>query len=114
LGAGDGDFVIVSYGLKKYPGHIIEQEDNLVKVKCMEQVGKFGNWKWPKKEDVLWYTQNDILKIIPPPITVNNRGYYSVKDMEKYVDQLRSYHLMIEYIFSVYFLLKNITNFYLD
>jgi hypothetical protein len=52
----------------------------------MEQVGKFGNWKWPKKEDVLWYTQNDILKIIPPPITVNNRGYYSVKDMEKYVD----------------------------
>jgi hypothetical protein len=104
LGAGDGDFVIVSYGLKKYPGHIIEQEDNLVKVKCMEQVGKFGNWKWPKKEDVLWYTQNDILKIIPPPITVNNRGYYSVKDMEKYVDQLRSHHLMIEYIFSVYFL----------
>jgi hypothetical protein len=43
----------------------------------MEQVGKFGNWKWPKKEDVIWYTQND---------TVNNRGYYSVKDMEKYVD----------------------------
>jgi hypothetical protein len=111
LGAGDGDFVIVSYGLKKYPGHIIEQEDNLVKVKCMEQVGKFGNWKWPKKEDVLWYTQNDIFKIIPPPITVNNRGYYSVKDMEKYVDQLRSHHLMIEYIFSVYFLPKNITKF---
>jgi hypothetical protein len=42
----------------------------------MEQVGKFGNWKWPKKEDVLWYTQNDTV----------NRGYYSVKDIEKYVD----------------------------
>jgi hypothetical protein len=55
LGAGEGDYIIVLYENSHYPGQIIQKCDNNIKVKCLELAGKYGIWKWRKREDVLWF-----------------------------------------------------------
>lgn len=40
-----------------------------------------GSWKWPQKEDILYYFKADIIKQIQPPIAKNNRGHFSVPEM---------------------------------
>lgn len=42
------------------------------------------DWKWPDREDVMWYEKEDIIKIIDPPISKNDRGIYSVPQMKGY------------------------------
>lgn len=48
----------------------------------MENAGKA--WKWPSKEDVLYYFKEDIVCLINKPVLKNNRGHYDVPEMLKY------------------------------
>lgn len=52
-------------------------------IKSMVTAG-VGSWKWPSKEDILYYFRSDIVSIIKQPQLKNNRGHYSVPEMLKY------------------------------
>lgn len=40
------------------------------------------NWKWPERDDVLWYDlTKDFVKKIQKPKLVNKRGNYEICDM---------------------------------
>ena len=76
-----GDFVIVKYDQKFFPGEILANYDESAEVKVMASSGpKF--WKWPDRDDILMYQWKDVLKKIDPPVIVSNRGTYEVKDLE--------------------------------
>ncbi|KAI5722693.1 hypothetical protein M8J76_012165 [Diaphorina citri] len=81
----DGDYVVVTYNGKKFPGQVIETVDNddKVKVKHMTQAG-MDSWRWPEIEDILWYDMDEILKIISPPTPINKRGLFSVPQISMY------------------------------
>jgi hypothetical protein len=42
------------------------------------------SWKWPVKDDILYYFTEDIIFNIAEPKQKNQRGYYSVPAMAKY------------------------------
>ena len=48
----------------------------------MEMSGQ--HWRWPEKEDVLWYEVDEIVEMIESPELLNNRGQYSVNAISKY------------------------------
>lgn len=79
----EDDYVIVIYNMIYFPGRVIERDQNRVKVKCFEKYGKLGNsWRWPKVEDSIWYDDSEVVRIIPPPKLMNNRGIYNVPVMQ--------------------------------
>lgn len=75
------DYVIVSYDGCRYPGQVIELKDDQVQVKHMKSAG-LTYWRWPEQDDILCYDENDILKIIKPPIPMNKRGIFSVPELK--------------------------------
>lgn len=77
------DFVIVLFNGTKYIGQIVEMEDSGASVKCMEKMNKL--WRWPAREDVASYEWGGILKKVDPPVKVNKRNQYTVKELEEYV-----------------------------
>lgn len=74
-----GDYVVVKYEGEFFPGMILNLKSTEVEVKTMTMSGL--NWKWPERDDVLWYPKSDTRKI-NPPIIVNHRGIYNVPDLE--------------------------------
>lgn len=75
-----GDFVVVLYEGERFPGMILELEENSnFKIKTMTMSGQ--NWRWPEKEDVLSYEDKDVIKKIKPPILLNSRGIYAISDI---------------------------------
>ena len=62
-----GDYVVADYEGRKYPGKIISKEsgDYEYEVSSMVKCGKY--WKWPEKEDIIWFSSNKIIKKIDPP-----------------------------------------------
>lgn len=61
----------------------IKNSSSEIKVATMVKSGIL-DWKWPDREDVMWYEKEDIIKIIDPPISKNDRGIYSVPQMKGY------------------------------
>ena len=43
-----------------------------------------GVWKWPSKEDILYYFKEDIVCVIDEPKVKNTRGHFTVPEMNKY------------------------------
>lgn len=78
-----GSYVIFLYEEEYFPGIIIDVKENEVQIKSMCFSGA-TYFKWPEKEDKLWYSRQDILENIKDPITINNRGVYSILEMQKY------------------------------
>ncbi|KAF5294810.1 hypothetical protein FQA39_LY00294 [Lamprigera yunnana] len=76
------DFVIVLYNQQYYPGQVKNVTESNGTVKHMVRCGKFC-WRWPEKQDILAYTNEDILKIIPQPILQNKRAMYNISVMKK-------------------------------
>lgn len=79
------DFVIIIYDNEYYPGQI--KDINPIKktylVKTMVQSG--FNFRWPEKEDSLWYSWEDIIAKIGKPKPINSRGSYYVSEMKTYM-----------------------------
>lgn len=75
-----GDFVLVTYDGQLYPGLVKEKDAEGCKVNAMEASG--GNWKWPKKDDVIWYPFSDIVQKIAEPKYLT-RGIMEVKELKE-------------------------------
>lgn len=41
-------------------------------------------WKWPSKDDILFYFMEDIKCLINQPIAKNSRGHYNVPEMKNF------------------------------
>lgn len=81
------DYVVVKYDNSYFPGIILDTNQNEndeleFKVKVMVRSGL--NWKWPEPDDILWYSEEDVLEKIEEPKRVTKRGSYYFKEMKKY------------------------------
>lgn len=69
-----GQYCVVIYDEKPYPGEIISVDDDDVKVKCMHSLGR-NKFFWPTiRLDINEYCQDDILCIIEEPLRANKRS----------------------------------------
>lgn len=75
------DFVIVNYLKKMYPGIITSTDSDGAIVNSMEKSRTF--YKWPVREDKMFYKWTDILMKIKPPQLVR-RGYFKVEELDEY------------------------------
>jgi len=84
-------YVVVQYNSTYFPGEILtyDSEDDEYEIKTMCSTHYAGQqvWKWPVKDDVLYYKRHQILKSIenPKPLTSNSRsnraeGLFAVQD----------------------------------
>ena len=84
LGPGDfheGDWCLVKYDEKYYPG-IIEQHRNAnYLVSVMVSTANRNLWKWPNPPDCVWYTRQNVVTKLQPPEPVSSRGVYRFKNM---------------------------------
>lgn len=69
------DWVLVDYFGEQYPGKIVNKQDTLLIVSCLEKAGT--HFKYPIKDDVHPYPIDDIVAILNEPELVNTRGFYS-------------------------------------
>ncbi len=70
-----GQWVIVDYDEAKYPGEVISvDEDFQYEVNVMHPSG--NHWKWPKTEDKIFYSLENIVKLISPPKAAGHRGQF--------------------------------------
>lgn len=83
----DSGYVIVKYEKSYFPGQIQQRKKNECLVKTMEPCG-MRSWKWPEKDDVLWYKSVDVMENISAPTKQSSRNIYDVPEMLKYKDFL--------------------------
>ena len=67
---------MVNYGGQEYPGIVDQIVGTDTEVDCMEKSGRHWKWPsgWPDKKDLVWYTEELVVKKISPPIPVSSRG----------------------------------------
>ena len=70
-----GEWVVVEYDGKKYPGKVTSKGEAGLQVSVMKPCFPSG-WSWPSQKDEIYYNHNDIIKRIDPPIPKNNRGQW--------------------------------------
>lgn len=75
-------YVIVQYEGEYFPGIVLEKKKDGATVKVMGMAG-VDTWKWPDKDDVLFYEYNDIKTVIDFPQLKNNRGHYFIPEILK-------------------------------
>lgn len=61
-----GKFCVVTYDGKPYPGIIQEVDASEIEVNVMHSVGD-NRFFWPRTDDVLWYSVENVVTLIPPP-----------------------------------------------
>ena len=69
-----GEWVLVSYDGTNFPGEILKIVGEECEVTVMHQSGKF--WKWPQKEDKIFYNQKNIIKRLGQPQVAGSRGQF--------------------------------------
>lgn len=74
-----GTSVILKYDKEFYPAKIVQIEND--EFYCCAMTQSCGNWKWPEKNDLLWYKPNDIFMKIQEPKQINSRGIYAVPEL---------------------------------
>lgn len=48
----------------------------------------FGDgWNWPQEDDELWYSYNNIMQVIKPPVLSTADNMFLVKEITKYRKQ---------------------------
>lgn len=57
-------------------------KNNKIKVKDIKKFGQ--NWRWLKKDDIM-YEAEDIIKILTPPNTVDSRGYFIISEIFDFI-----------------------------
>ena len=61
----------------------MKKDDLGAEIQSMTSAG-LGVWKWPSKEDILYYFKEDIVCVIDEPKVKNTRGHFTVPEMNKY------------------------------
>lgn len=75
------DYVVVEYEGELWPGQIQRTESDGAYVKCMARCGLA--WKWPEKEDLIFYPKGNIkFKIEPPKKLSTKRALFQVVELE--------------------------------
>ncbi|XP_050293018.1 uncharacterized protein LOC126733688 [Anthonomus grandis grandis] len=71
-----GDFMVISYQKKRYPGLIknIDQGAQEYEISVMEKI-KPNFWRWPKNVDQIWYKRKFVLEKISEPISSKGSIY---------------------------------------
>ncbi|KAJ8885080.1 hypothetical protein PR048_011276 [Dryococelus australis] len=67
-----GDWILVEYERKLYPGEVTQLCDNDNLVNAMEPT-ETGQYKWPLRKDILLYKRSDAKKKISGPIPSHSR-----------------------------------------
>ena len=76
----DGEFVIVKYDAKFYPGVIVKAFPATASISAMTPVGRL--WKWPERPDVLDYAWEAVVTHIKEPQkTSKTRNLFNVPEM---------------------------------
>ena len=78
-----GDFLIVQYDEKYYPGKVIGVKKNETQISTISQPGPKA-WKWPQRPDILWYKNVEIREKIQTPAANTSRASFVVPEMLKY------------------------------
>ncbi|CAH2017472.1 unnamed protein product [Acanthoscelides obtectus] len=80
-----GSYVIVTYGDKLYPGIVEKIDHDEYEVNAMCQVeGNKGRFRWPYREDKIWYNKECVLEAIPPLVFIR-RGVFDCPAIRKYL-----------------------------
>ncbi|CAH0553575.1 unnamed protein product [Brassicogethes aeneus] len=82
---GIGNYVIVRYDKEYYPAKVVNQRENEYYCCAMSKSGA-NRWKWPDKNDLLWYPADDVLLKIKEPKLINTRGVFSVPKMRDFMN----------------------------
>ena len=72
-----GLWVIVKYEGEEFPGEVTCMEDSDVEANVMHRSA--NSWKWPRPEDKIFYSRNEIVRVINPPSVAGNRGQFVLK-----------------------------------
>ena len=66
-----GSWILVKYSTKKtlryYVGQILEERDEMIKVKFLRRKGNY--FIWPTVEDISSITEDDVVRVLPAPKT---------------------------------------------
>lgn len=77
-----GDFVLVKFQTKQFPGRITQISDKGATVDCIEKLSK--QWRWPAKKDCIDYEWRDVISKIKPPILCK-RNFFRVPELNEFV-----------------------------
>lgn len=76
-----GDWVLVNYDNKKYPGEVIQiHGPDDIQVSVMVQTS-CGHYKWPQPPDSICYTSKEVVQKISPPEVSNSRGFFKFENL---------------------------------
>lgn len=76
----DGEFVIVKYDSKYYPGVVLSASSTTASISAMQSIGRL--WKWPERPDVLDYPWEAVVGAIKEPTkTSKTRNVFSVPEL---------------------------------
>lgn len=78
-----GDFVVVDFEGKRYPGQVSALRANGAIVSVLHQSGV--NWKWPKVSDAIFYDMSEIKQKIQKPLH-GRRETFIVPELSKVLD----------------------------
>lgn len=84
-----GVYVIFVYEQEYFPGVIADIKDSkevFIRSMVLSGVG----WKWPEKEDTMWYDVQDVVEVIKDPVATNNRGQFEIIEIKKYQSAVTS------------------------
>lgn len=79
-----GSYVIVKYEGEYFPGQIKNIDGCNAEVSTMV-LSSATTFKWPEKEDTIWYGPDSIIEVIKTPVPLNTRGSYKVEEMAKFL-----------------------------
>jgi len=77
-----GDFVLVKFLEKQFPGRITKMSNKGPTVACMEKLSK--QCRWPAKKDCIDYEWRDVIAKIKPPI-LRKRNFFLLPELNDYV-----------------------------
>ena len=69
-----GDWWVVEYDDELFPGEVKQIRDGNYEVSVMHRAGT--TWKWPSKEDNIFYVREKMKKKLPPPAMINERDQW--------------------------------------
>ncbi|GBM25925.1 hypothetical protein AVEN_94368-1 [Araneus ventricosus] len=75
------NWVMVKYDKSLYAGEVAQILGNDIEVSAMEKSVKF--WKWPNREDKVFYNMSENIKVIKPPTVINACGVFDFPDFLK-------------------------------
>ena len=73
-----GDWVLVRYDQSVFPGEVKEIEHDEVKVSVM--VPSASGFKWPDKEDAIFYRMVNVIQKLKPPSAKSARGAFQFSE----------------------------------